>query len=295
MMKATTIHTLAELESAIERGKAAYIEVGNALSEIRERKLYREQGHSTFELYCRERWGFSRSVGYDYINAAAVAENVGTSLQTTPPNFSQAVALAPLDTGQQRRIASETDFAHTTVRELSRTIAVKLPSRTDEWYTPKRYVEAARAVLGSIDLDPASCELANEVVRARMFYAKQDDGLSKPWHGKVWLNPPYGDIGPKFVAKLLAEHKAGHVNEAVLLVNSQSTDAKWFQQLFDFPICFSNHRLRFQTVEGSGNSPMNGSAFVYLGKKVGLFREHFSPFGAVVAQLSMSLPVSLAA
>ena len=56
-----------------------------------------------------------------------------------------------------------------------------LPSRTpnsNEWYTPTQYVEAARRVLGGIDLDPASCEVANATVKATRYLTKDDDGLA---------------------------------------------------------------------------------------------------------------------
>src|SRR5437588_12840187 len=92
--------SLLELEQVIARSKKAYLEVGNALREMQERKLYRDAGYSTFESYCKERWAFSRSVGYDYINAANVAENVGLTLQNQP-NFTQAVELSRLEPEQQ--------------------------------------------------------------------------------------------------------------------------------------------------------------------------------------------------
>ena len=49
---------LARHEQVIERGLATFVEVGEALSEIRDARLYRES-HTTFEAYCRERWGFT--------------------------------------------------------------------------------------------------------------------------------------------------------------------------------------------------------------------------------------------
>ena len=45
-------------------------------------------------------------------------------------------------------------------------------------YTPE-YIEAARIVLGSIDLDPASSDIANQLVRAKKYYTIADNGLNQ--------------------------------------------------------------------------------------------------------------------
>ena len=77
----------------------------------------------------------------------------------------------------------------------------KAKMRPNEFYTPPHIIEVARACMGGIDLDPASCAMANETVRATAFYGVKDDGLKRPWFGRVWLNPPYGNFWPKFVAR----------------------------------------------------------------------------------------------
>ena len=65
-------------------------------------------------------------------------------------------------------------------------------SASAEHFTPKEIVELAREVLGEIDLDPASCALANETVRAKRIYTKELNGFLLPLYGKVFLNPPGG-------------------------------------------------------------------------------------------------------
>lgn len=66
---------LVELERTIKRGIASFIEVGNALSEIRDSKLYLIE-HETFEDYCRKKWGMERSNAYDLMATSRVALNV---------------------------------------------------------------------------------------------------------------------------------------------------------------------------------------------------------------------------
>jgi hypothetical protein len=112
-----TDRPLADLESIIEHGQQTFVEVGQALMAIRDRRLYREQGHATFEDYCQKRWGWSRDSGYKYIEAAQVAQNVESILQS-PPSYTQAVQLAPLPIAQQQEIAQRVDFSQTTVSDL---------------------------------------------------------------------------------------------------------------------------------------------------------------------------------
>jgi hypothetical protein len=86
---------LVELERAVDRGLQTFVEVGQALAEIRERKLYRAS-HDTFERYCRERWGFTRRRALQFIDAAAVTTLVVNAGLPAPTHEAQARELVPL-------------------------------------------------------------------------------------------------------------------------------------------------------------------------------------------------------
>jgi len=139
-------------------------------------------------------------------------------------------------------------------------------------------------VMGDIDLDPASCAAANGRVQADQFYSKQDDGLRKDWHGRVWLNPPYGRKTGDFIGKLMQEYRAGRVHEAVVLVNAHSAETNWFEPLWNGLICFTDHRIDFHTQEDKGGST-HGSAFSYFGPHTDRFIEEFDRFGYVVRRV----------
>ena len=127
--------TLEQCEADIERGSAAFLKVGNALLEIQDGALYENDGYESFEEYCQKRWGFSRSTGYDYRNAALTHQLVGTSLQPkTKLSFSHYVVLARmLPRGEMlTEFVRDTDISTVTVRALSDMVDGKLqPSLGD--------------------------------------------------------------------------------------------------------------------------------------------------------------------
>jgi ParB family chromosome partitioning protein len=157
----------------------------------------------------------------------------------------------------------------------------------DEWYTPSEYIEAARDVMGDIDLDPATCAAAQDVIQAGTFFTKDDDGLVQPWHGRVWLNPPYSaSLVQGFVDKLCAEYDAGCMTEGVVLVNN-ATDTAWFHRLLAcFPACVLRRRVPFWRPGFSGGGVRQGQVIFYLGPNVDRFRNVFSSFGVVVSAWS---------
>ena len=178
---------------------------------------------------------------------------------------------------------------------------------SDEWYTPARYIEAAREVMSGIDLDPASCEFANQTVKATRYYSQGENGLAKEWYGRVWLNPPFArrqTPGQKtnqgfWISKLLEEYQNGHVTEAILLTTCRP-DTSWFPPLWQYPICFCDHKVGFYTPEAGQIlqevSHAHGTLFVYLGPNEHCFIEIFSAFGYIAKAIDSprALPVRLA-
>lgn len=151
-------------------------------------------------------------------------------------------------------------------------------SGNNEWYTPSEYIEAARRVMGRIDLDPASSAIANGVVMADKFYSADDDGLSHEWAGRVWMNPPYSsDLIWQFAAKLRKHYQAGDVVEAIALVNN-ATETAWFYDMAQAAsaIAFTHSRVKYlnEALEPKG-APLQGQALIYFGKNVKKFREAF--------------------
>ncbi|MEI6279066.1 MAG: hypothetical protein WCO94_11945 [Verrucomicrobiota bacterium] len=62
---------LIRLEEIVSKGIETWIEVGNALLEIRDRKLYRIE-HGTFEDYCRSKWNIDRTYAHRLMSGAEV-------------------------------------------------------------------------------------------------------------------------------------------------------------------------------------------------------------------------------
>ena len=157
-------------------------------------------------------------------------------------------------------------------------------SGDNEWYTPAEYIEAARHVLGEIDLDPASCDKAQELVKAARYFTKRDNGLEREWQGRVWLNPPYAQPSiTHFVAKMVMERAAGRVEAAIMLTNN-SADTAWFHEAAKTTdaICFTRGRVQFYKAAGGPSAPLQGQAFFYFGDDVETFTLRFQEIGFVV-------------
>jgi hypothetical protein len=119
-----------------------------------------------------------------------------------------------------------------------------------EWDTPDYIVEAARALMGSIDIDPASCALANKLVKAAKYYTKKDEGLKQEWPGNVFINPPFAHPTVQhFAEKLIDQYMRGITRQAIWLSNA-STGAKWWRDLAPKGLVCLTEPLSFDKAEG---------------------------------------------
>lgn len=156
----------------------------------------------------------------------------------------------------------------------------------DEWYTPHNIIDLVKQVMGSIDLDPASTPAANKYIEASKYHTIDDDGLSKPWYGKVFCNPPYNGSAPEWSRKWDKECSVfADVEEAMLLVNA-NLGYNWFNDLFyepEYKCCLIKQRLHFIPAGGQTDDiAKRASAMFYYGPHKRKFANVFGEIGKVV-------------
>jgi len=124
------------------------------------------------------------------------------------------------------------------------------------WYTPRWIIRD----LGPFDLDPCAADLM-PIVTADVCYTKEEDGLSLPWFGKVWLNPPYGRGEENWL-----ERMARHDNGIALLFSKTETDM-FFNHVWGAAraVFFFRRRIKFSSEYGKAghNAPKGSVAIAY--------------------------------
>ena len=127
-------------------------------------------------------------------------------------------------------------------------------SATPEWATPRGLLADLAERYGPFDLDPCATP---ESAAAPRFFTKADDGLSKPWTGRVFMNPPYGREIPRWVAKAWEESRANA--DIVVCLLPARTDTRWWHdhvmRVWPDGITFLRGRLRFGGAKNSAPFP----------------------------------------
>lgn len=162
----------------------------------------------------------------------------------------------------------------------------------DAYGTPEKYITSVRKVLGSIELDPFSNAMAQNIVRALRFFTKDDSGIAVSWATvlgplrTVYWNPPYSrGLIDQCVAKFLHEYRdLRSVRASIALVNS-STETGWYQRLIGACtlMCVLDHRIAFLI----GDKPIPDNRYAqtifYFGPDPGAFYLEFKQYGQVLA------------
>ena len=157
-------------------------------------------------------------------------------------------------------------------------------STTNEWGTPPEIIECVHKVF-DIELDPASNEVFNKTVKAKRIFTFEDNGMSKNWSSKsLFLNPPYGREVGYFVNRLCDQFDQGYVDEAILLINS-NTSTTYYQNalFFSSALCLPSTRIAFIDAQGiQQTSPRYSNSVFYFGDRYYEFSDAFEHIGHVI-------------
>lgn len=150
---------------------------------------------------------------------------------------------------------------------------------SNQWFTPSEIIDLARSVLGEIDLDPFSSEIANARLGAAKFYdgVARGDGFIEPWAGRVFCNPPGPNVFVRRAWGRMMEHaRRGALDGAIWLsFNIEDLrqlqprgEADWISPLSSkFHWCRMIPRKRLRLVDGrDGNRdhPRYANAIVWV-------------------------------
>ena len=183
---------------------------------------------------------------------------------------------------ERRIVQARQDYAQQWGNRMNNATLINQDSGNFEYYTPIKLVEAARLVMGGIDLDPASSYKANELIKSTRYFNEDQDGLTRDWLGNIWLNHPFSRINnPLWINKLISEYENNNIDQACCITFA-ATSEKWFRPLLEYPQCFIHGRTNYYLFDGTKKKGVTkGCVVTYLGDKIPDFIEVFSQFGTV--------------
>lgn len=118
--------------------------------------------------------------------------------------------------------------------------------KVDDRGTLPEFIAEMEERFGVFDLDVAA---SFENAKARRFYTAEDDGLSLPWIGNVWCNPPYSGLAA-WVSKAWEEWDCGNAHSIVMLLPANRTEQKWWQDHIEHRRDRSDSPLKVEFLPG---------------------------------------------
>jgi phage N-6-adenine-methyltransferase len=145
---------------------------------------------------------------------------------------------------------NDSDNEHTVVDAATK-------QETDEWASPRELVEPLDTAVNGFDLDP--CSGAEVSPFADKTYTESDNGLSQPWSGTVWVNPPYSAMDT-WTEKAIAEIEN---TETICYLCKGDSSTEWWQTAAQEAtvICAIDHRLQFG--DGDSSAPFASHIVVF--------------------------------
>jgi len=153
-----------------------------------------------------------------------------------------------------------------------------------DYFTPPEIVQAARAAMGGIDLDAASHWMANRVHQIPDWFHTGRSAFENRWHGRVWLNPPYGDNEPWF-REIVRYVESGDIEQLCMISPMWSFHTRLAEPVLKLS---SGLVLLIPTPKFWGNADPartgknHPHGVLYIGERISEFREAFRPFGVPV-------------
>lgn len=212
----------------------------------------------------------------EHISKGSVLESMGISRKQAS-EYEQAAALPAEEF--DARVAAGRASIETTGTAPKRITAVTAATvhDGDSWGTPPIWLELARAVMGSIELDPCSNERAQAIVQAEHYWTKDDDGLAdeRDWtcaKGGLWCNPPYSNPAcGRAIKRFLDAHAAGQLRHGGMLLINNTTDTGAVQRALRESVAtfFPAGRIGFLGPDGKPvEGTRQGQALFYVGEKL---------------------------
>jgi len=156
---------------------------------------------------------------------------------------------------------------------------------TDEYATPRTFLEPLIEAVGGFDLDPAASSTSDLAERN---VTKEEDGLSIPWRGDVWLNPPYSEVAD-WLEYARRQYEHGNADRIVSLVFARTGTRWWHDNATTADLrCFVKGRLTFGGADNSAPAP---SAVLVWGDVPSALEEYLRRKGEVVGGAIARPPV----
>jgi phage N-6-adenine-methyltransferase len=154
-------------------------------------------------------------------------------------------------------------------------ISVHFSSAKDEWATPQELFDALDRIY-HFTLDPCA---TGENAKCPQFYTREQDGLSQPWDGVVYVNPPYGRQIGQWVRKAFESSQSGAT--VVMLLPARTCTSWWHEFVVRGSVTFLRGRLKFGGAKTSAPFPsaivvFSGSAMTPRLRQCGVCRKLFA-------------------